>query len=115
MLLVLWIIWGLLFLSVPIALFKANNVFSSDEDNVSKKFIKLLVSLLAHLIISFVTFFLFILFIFGPEPRPYNEMDLVSKISCAILVLFYGVGGWLLASFIYGKFITSLKPFIADA
>lgn len=115
MLAVLWIIWGFLCLTIPAALFKANNTFISDDTSVTKKIIKLIISLLAHLIISFVTFFLFIFFIFGPEPRRGQEIDLVSKVSCLILVLFYGITGWLLVSFVYGKFITSLKPFIANA
>ena len=49
--------------------------------------------------------------VFVADPKLNEAIPLKSKVICLILVLIYGFTGWLLCSFVNGRFIKSWRIF----
>ncbi|HEX8639304.1 MAG TPA: hypothetical protein VF692_14635 [Pyrinomonadaceae bacterium] len=111
MLLLIWLIFGLLLITIPLCLLKIYNAPAVKEFNPSKITIKLLLSFFVYFLMSLIIPLMMLFIIVGPDPRPNKTIPFVSKLMCLILVGIYGFAGWLLGSFVSGKFIKSWQDF----
>src|SRR5688500_9267460 len=105
MILVAWVLWLLLLLTIPLFLLKVSGYSYSKGTESSKVIGRLLLSFLGYFVISFITFFLLLVSIVGAEPRPIEQMAFGEKIMSLAFVLGYGFAGWLLCSFVNEGFI----------
>jgi len=74
---------------------------------------KLLVSLVGHFASSIFTVLILAFSIIGPDPKPNGKMQFgeETQLICLLILVGYGFVGWLLCSFVHGKFIKSYSTF----
>ena len=111
MLLLIFLLFGLFLITIPLSLLKIYNTSVNNAFSQTKTSIKLLFSFFVYLLMSFIIPLMMLLVVVGPDPRPNRAIPFENKLICLVLVLVYGFVGWLLNSFVNGKFIKSWRAF----
>ena len=73
---------------------------------------KLLLSFIAHFVVSYFSLAFVVVALIGVDPKPNSPYPgLATQTVCLLIVIGYGFLGWLLCSFVNGKLIKSYKAF----
>ena len=99
----------LLFVVIPLGLLM---VFGRAYGNGAKLpvlIVKFIISGVIHLAASILTVMMLMFAVIGPDPKPGGKpaFDEAAQLICLLIVAGYGFTGWLLCSFVNGKFINS--------
>jgi hypothetical protein len=106
------LIWLILFLTLPVALFVSATIAYAGETEKFKVVGKSLLAVAAYIFTTvFVFASLFYLFI-GAEPR---ELGAGRELIALSVLSGYSVAGWLLCSFVNGNLIKSWTHFSLDS
>jgi len=98
-----------LFILIPLGLLLVFGRAYGDGAKLSVLIIKLIISGAIHLASSILTAMLLVVSIIGPHPKPGGEPVFSEEVQliCLLIIAGYGFVGWLLCSFVNGKFIKS--------
>ncbi len=99
----------LLFVLIPLGLLMVFGKAYGDGANLPVLIIKLIVSGVIHLASSVLIVIFLVFTIIGPDPKPGRRPAFgeESQLICLLIIAGYGFVGWLLCSFVNGKFIKS--------
>ncbi len=104
---IIFLTWFLLLLIIPIALLIVSYISYVNGIKIPEIIAKLFLSFLVYIPITFITiWFIFVMVFAGAHSNPVDEsLTAGGKIFYSAMVLIYGSIGWLLCSFVRGKFI----------
>ncbi len=117
MFVLIFLIWIILFFSLPAALLITATITYAAGVEKFKVIGKLLIAFAGQFLTTLIMLYLILLLIVGAEPRRSRSLELsTGEELTALFALFgYAVAGWLLCSFINGKLIKSWTYFSLDS
>ena len=97
----------LLFVLVPLGLLMVFGRTYGNGAKLSVLIVKLIISGIVYLIASGLTVMMLMLSIIGSDPKPGGKPEFGDGVQliCLSIIAGYGFTGWLLCSFVNGKFI----------
>lgn len=102
----------LLFVMIPIGLLLISVKVFGEGTRPLTIFGKLLLSFVVHFAASIFALFFVISIVFSINRKVETvEADLTAQTICLLVIAAYGFVGWLLCSFISGKFVKSYRAF----
>lgn len=103
----------LIFILIPLGLLLISGKIYGDGEKLPIVILKFLGTLTVHFIASIFTPLIVLLIVIGADPKPGGKFEptIAAQTVCLLIIAGYGFVGWLLCSFVNGRFVKSFSDF----